>query len=61
MKMSKLIRSIAKELAAAGMEAKVVYADGVVTVEAEDDTLARDLLGFDSFTGYIDGIEVIVL
>lgn len=61
MKMSNLIRSIAKKLGAAGMEAKVVYADGVVTVEAESDTLARDLLGFDSFTGYIDGTEVIIL
>lgn len=61
MKTSKLIRSIAKRLGAAGMEAKVVYADGVVTVEAESDTLARDLLGFDSFTSYIDGIEVIIL
>lgn len=61
MKTSKLVRSIAKKLAAAGMEAKVVYADGVVTVEAEDDTIAQDILGFDSFTGYIDGIEVIIL
>lgn len=61
MKTSKLIRSIAKRLGAAGMEAKVVYADGVVTVEAESATLARDLLGFDSFTSYIDGIEVIIL
>lgn len=59
--MSKLVRSIAKKLGAAGLEAKVIYADGVITVEAESDTIARDLLGFDSFTSYIDGIEVIIL
>lgn len=59
--MSKLIRSITKKLGAAGLEAKVIYADGVITVEAESDTLARDILGFDSFTGYIDSIEVIIL
>lgn len=59
--MSKLIRSIAKKLGAAGLEAKVIYADGVITVEAESDALARDILGFDSFTGYIDSIEVIIL
>ena len=59
--MSKLIRSIAKKLGAAGLEAKVIYADGVITVEAESDTIARDILGFDSFTGYIDSIEVIIL
>lgn len=59
--MSKLIRSIAKKLGAAGLEAKVIYADGMITVEAESDTLARDILGFDSFTSYIDNIEVIIL
>lgn len=59
--MSKLIRSIAKKLGAAGLEAKVIYADGVITVEAESDTIARDILGFDSFTGYIDSVEVIIL
>lgn len=59
--MSKLVRSIAKKLGAAGLEAKVIYADGVITVEAESDTIARDILGFDSFTGYIDNIEVIIL
>lgn len=61
MKTSKLVRSIAKKLGAAGLGAKVIYADGVITVEAESDTIARDLLGFDSFTSYIDGIEVIIL
>lgn len=59
--MSKLVRSIAKKLGTAGLAAKVVYMDGVITVEAECDTLARDILGFDSFTSYIDGIEVIIL
>lgn len=59
--MSKLIRSITKKLGAAGLEAKVIYADGMITVEAESDTLARDILGFDSFTGYIDSVEVIIL
>lgn len=52
---------IAKKLAQAGIEARVIYKDGMVSIEAESDTLARDVLGFDSFTGYVDGVEVIIL
>lgn len=59
--MSNLIRSIAKKLGAAGIEAQVRFAQGVVSIEAECPHLARDVLGFDAFTGYIDQVEVIIL
>lgn len=52
---------IARKLAQAGVNARVIYAQGMVTVEAECDTVARDVLGFDCFTGYVDGVEVIIL
>lgn len=59
--MNNIHTKIARKLAQAGVEARVIYADGLVSVEAECDTVARDVLGFNSFTGYIDGVEVIVL
>lgn len=52
---------IARKLAQAGVNARVIYAQGMVTVEAECDTVARDVLGLDCFTGYVDGVEVIIL
>lgn len=59
--MSKLIRSIAQKLGAAGIEAQVSYAQGVISIEAECPHLARDVLGFDAFTACIDEVEVIIL
>lgn len=59
--MSKLIRSIAQKLGAAGIEAQVRYAQGVISIEAECPHLARDVLGFDAFTGYLNDVEVIIL
>lgn len=59
--MTKIHTNIARKLAQAGVQARVIYAQGMVTVEAECDVTARDVRGFDSFTGYIDGVEVIIL
>lgn len=55
------VNAITRKLATAGVQAKVVYAAGLISVEAECDTVARDVLGFASFTSYVDGIEVIIL
>lgn len=60
--MSKLIRMIQRKLSAAGVEAQVRYAQGVISIEAECPHLARDVLGFDAFTAYLgDEVEVIIL
>jgi hypothetical protein len=59
--MSNLIRSISQKLGTAGIEAQVRYAKGVISIEAECPYIARDVLGFDAFTGYIADVEIIIL
>lgn len=60
-KMKKTINAIANKLATAGVQATVVYADGFISIDAECDVTARDVLNFERFTGYVDGVEVIIL
>ena len=59
--MTNIHTRIARTLAAAGVVGSVFYAAGFVTVATDDEVAARDALGFDSFTGYIDDFEVIIL
>lgn len=59
---NQVARRIACQLAQAGIHASVsTDRFGSVFVDAECDTLARDVLGFERFTGYIGDVEVTII
>ncbi len=59
--MKDLINQIAKQLEVAGIDARVIYSQGMISIAAEDDSLARDVLGQDRFTFYMNDVEVVIV
>ncbi len=59
--MKALMNSIVKTLTTAGVSARVGIEKGMIYIDAENDSMARDVLGMERFTGYIDGVEVVIV
>lgn len=55
------MKSVVKQLSTAGLEAVVRYAQGVLIVAAEDASQAKEILGMESYSGYINEIEIILV
>lgn len=53
-------RNLVQKLRAANLTFKAINENGFIYIETDSTQAVVDALGFDSFMGYIDGVEVIV-
>lgn len=56
----KAVRKVSRKLAKAGVQARVCYSQGMILIHPSSDAAAREAMGFDSFTGYLGKLPVVI-